>query len=177
MGDPRFRQRAIAMAFTTRRRAGAGGEPAHREIRLHALLEQLEIPAGDGADAWCWRAGRWSRGGASCCIHRLGGAGLDLRARSLGADGHVDVLRAIAEGRGPKRWLVALGYAGWGEGSWRTRCARTAGTPPTARWTCCGTCVGERWRGLDGEGIDVTRVAGGRAGLSAAGLELSRAPG
>jgi len=26
------------------------------------------------------------------------------------------VLRAIAEGRGPSRWLVALGYAGWGEG-------------------------------------------------------------
>jgi putative transcriptional regulator len=26
------------------------------------------------------------------------------------------VLRAIAEGRGPSRWLVALGYAGWAEG-------------------------------------------------------------
>jgi len=25
-------------------------------------------------------------------------------------------LRAIAEGRGPERWIVALGYAGWGEG-------------------------------------------------------------
>jgi putative transcriptional regulator len=30
--------------------------------------------------------------------------------------GTIDVLRAIAEGRGPKRWIVALGYAGWGEG-------------------------------------------------------------
>src|ERR1700712_1676938 len=28
----------------------------------------------------------------------------------------VDVLRAIAEGRGPERWLMALGYAGWGPG-------------------------------------------------------------
>jgi putative transcriptional regulator len=26
------------------------------------------------------------------------------------------VLRAIAEGRGPSRWLIALGYAGWGPG-------------------------------------------------------------
>jgi putative transcriptional regulator len=26
------------------------------------------------------------------------------------------VLRAIAEGRGPSRFVVALGYAGWGEG-------------------------------------------------------------
>ena len=30
--------------------------------------------------------------------------------------GTIDVLRAIAEGRGPKQWIVALGYAGWGEG-------------------------------------------------------------
>jgi putative transcriptional regulator len=28
----------------------------------------------------------------------------------------VDVLRAIAEGRGPSRWVVALGYAGWDGG-------------------------------------------------------------
>ena len=30
--------------------------------------------------------------------------------------GTIDVLKAIAEGRGPSRWLIALGYAGWGEG-------------------------------------------------------------
>ena len=30
--------------------------------------------------------------------------------------GTIDILRAIAEGRGPKRWIVSLGYAGWGEG-------------------------------------------------------------
>lgn len=28
----------------------------------------------------------------------------------------VDILRAIAEGRGPKKSLLALGYAGWGAG-------------------------------------------------------------
>jgi putative transcriptional regulator len=27
----------------------------------------------------------------------------------------LDVLRAISKGEGPDRWLVALGYAGWGE--------------------------------------------------------------
>ena len=30
--------------------------------------------------------------------------------------GTIDVLRAIAEGRGPSQWIAALGYAGWGEG-------------------------------------------------------------
>jgi putative transcriptional regulator len=28
----------------------------------------------------------------------------------------VDILRAIADGRGPRRSLLALGYAGWGPG-------------------------------------------------------------
>ncbi|HXC55345.1 MAG TPA: YqgE/AlgH family protein [Rhizomicrobium sp.] len=28
----------------------------------------------------------------------------------------VDMLRAIADGRGPSQWLMALGYAGWGPG-------------------------------------------------------------
>ncbi len=28
----------------------------------------------------------------------------------------VDMLRAIADGRGPSQWLLALGYAGWGPG-------------------------------------------------------------
>jgi putative transcriptional regulator len=36
--------------------------------------------------------------------------------RRWALSGTPDVLRAIAEGRGPSRWLVALGYAGWGEG-------------------------------------------------------------
>ena len=30
--------------------------------------------------------------------------------------GTIDVLKAIAAGKGPSRWLIALGYAGWGEG-------------------------------------------------------------
>src|SRR3546814_3357889 len=30
--------------------------------------------------------------------------------------GTIDVLRAIAGAAGPRHWIVALGYAGWGEG-------------------------------------------------------------
>ncbi len=30
--------------------------------------------------------------------------------------GTIDVLKAIAEGKGPSKWIVSLGYAGWGEG-------------------------------------------------------------
>ena len=30
--------------------------------------------------------------------------------------GTIDVLKAIAEGKGPSHWIAALGYAGWGDG-------------------------------------------------------------
>ncbi len=35
---------------------------------------------------------------------------------TLGLSTSQDILRAIAENRGPDSWLVALGYAGWGPG-------------------------------------------------------------
>ena len=38
----------------------------------------------------------------------------------------LDVLRDIAEGRGPKHSLFALGYAGWGEGQLETELAQGA---------------------------------------------------
>lgn len=33
-----------------------------------------------------------------------------------GLSGSLEILKAIAEGKGPSRYLVALGYAGWGAG-------------------------------------------------------------
>jgi putative transcriptional regulator len=58
----------------------------------------------------------------------------------------LDVLRAIAGGRGPARWLVALGYAGWSAGQLDAEMARHGWfgtqvpetllfeTPAEARW-------------------------------------------
>ena len=37
-------------------------------------------------------------------------------AAGISLTASVDILRAIVEGRGPKQSLLALGYAGWGEG-------------------------------------------------------------
>src|SRR3546814_16790746 len=57
-----------------------------------------------------------------------------------------DIWRAIGEGRGPSRWLVALGYAGWSPGQLEEELVRhgwhvTPGsdgllfeTPPAKRW-------------------------------------------
>lgn len=37
-----------------------------------------------------------------------------------------DILEAIAEDRGPEKWLVALGYAGWGAGQLEAEIQRNA---------------------------------------------------
>jgi len=37
-----------------------------------------------------------------------------------------DVLEAVAEGKGPRRLLMALGYAGWGEGQLEEELAANA---------------------------------------------------
>ena len=72
----------------------------------------------------------------------------------------MDVLRAIAEGRGPSKWLVALGYAGWGAGQlegemrqhgWYAAQGRSEilfETPVNARWPAT-------WRA---EGIDPSHL-------------------
>ena len=52
---------------------------------------------------------------------------------SLGITTSRDVLQAIAEQRGPDRYLVTLGYAGWSPGNWNARLWRTPGC--TARPT------------------------------------------
>ena len=66
----------------------------------------------------------------------------------------LDILRAIAEGRGPKHALYALGYAGWGAGQVESEfqfngwihCQADAdlvfGTNPQAKWSAALSRLG-----------------------------------
>lgn len=51
-------------------------------------------------------------------LHSLDWAGQDMVQvnQQWGLSGSLDILKAIAQQRGPSRYLVALGYAGWGPG-------------------------------------------------------------
>lgn len=51
-------------------------------------------------------------------LHSLDWAGQDMVQvnQQWGLSGSLDILKAIAQQRGPSRYLVALGYAGWGAG-------------------------------------------------------------
>ena len=118
IGDPRFERAVIAMC--SHDEGGAMGIGIGRivpRIGLHGMLRQFEIDTDGIPD---------------CAIH-LGGPcevqrGFLLHSRDWSGPGTVDVagkwalsasieaLKAIGRDNGPKRWLVALGYAGWGEG-------------------------------------------------------------
>lgn len=118
IGDPRFEKAVIAVCMHDERGAlGIGIGRLAPRLGFHALLDQFDIPAGESPDAPVHLGGPVDpqRG---FVLHSLDWGGQD----TMEVDGRfaltntIDVLRAVAEGRGPSRWLAALGYAGWGEG-------------------------------------------------------------
>ncbi len=116
-------------------------------IGIRGLLEQLGIEPGEAPDGPVLHGGPVEPG-RGFVLHSDDWGGQDtIQVAGIGAlTGTIDVLKAIAEGRGPSRYLVALGYAGWGEGQldeemgrpgWFTTDGSEAllfATPTEARW-------------------------------------------
>ena len=118
MGDPRFHRAVIAMMVHDSDGAlGIGLGRVRPGLGLHALLEDLEIEPGQAPDCAVLDGGpvEPQRG---FVLHNPDWDGPDtiLAGELCALSASLEVLRAIAEGRGPSRFLVALGYAGWGEG-------------------------------------------------------------
>lgn len=118
IGDPRFGRSVVAMCAHDDQ--GALGIDIGSEIgglTLHELLATFDIDGGAIPDVPVLRGGPVEprRG---FVLHSLDWDGQEmLRVGDLwGLSGSLDVLKAIAEQRGPSRYLVALGYAGWGPG-------------------------------------------------------------
>ena len=116
IGDPRFERAVIALCAHDENGAlGIGIGRIAPRVGFHMLLEQFEIDPGDAPDAPVHVGGpvEPQRG---FVLHSLDWGGQDTIevAGHWALSGTIDVLRAIAEGKGPRRWLVALGYAGWG---------------------------------------------------------------
>jgi putative transcriptional regulator len=118
IGDPRFEKAVVAMCAHDEQGAlGVGIDRILPGITLHHLLEQLEIDPGFAPDCGIHVGGpvEQQRG---FVLHSLDWVGEDslIVEQRWALTSTLDVLRAIAAGTGPARWLVALGYAGWGEG-------------------------------------------------------------
>ena len=118
MTDPRFRRAVIALCLHDAEGAlGIGIGHVLGDLSFHKLLEQVEIEPGDAPDVSVHWGGpvEPSRG---FVLHSTDWGGQDtiLVGMKWAFTGTLDVLRAIGEGKGPRQWLVAMGYAGWGAG-------------------------------------------------------------
>ena len=122
MGDPRFERAVIAICVHDEHGAvGIGIGHQRAGTRLRALMGQLGLDPGLAPDAPVHHGGPVEPG-RGFVLHSADWGGQDTIAvagpdlNSFAMTGTIDVLRAIADGRGPSRFIVALGYAGWGEG-------------------------------------------------------------
>jgi putative transcriptional regulator len=122
MADPRFERAVIALCVHDENGAiGIGIGHKRAGISFRGLLKQLEIDPGQAPDGAVHHGGPVEPG-RGFVLHSTDWGGQDTLHVTTGEQsifamtGTIDVLRAIAEGRGPKKWIAALGYAGWGEG-------------------------------------------------------------
>jgi len=118
IGDPRFEKAVIAMCVHDEGGAlGIGLGRIVPRIGFHSLLRQLDIAPGVAPDVAIHLGGpvEPQRG---FLLHTLDWGGQDSVqvGERWALTATLDILRAIAEGKGPSRWVAALGYAGWGEG-------------------------------------------------------------
>ncbi|MBA3676210.1 MAG: YqgE/AlgH family protein [Sphingosinicella sp.] len=158
IGDPRFEKAVIAMCVHDE--AGALGIGLGRlvpRIGLHSLLNQLDIAPGLAPDVPIHLGGpvEPQRG---FILHSLDWGGQDSVQVSdrwtLSAT--LDILRAIAEGKGPSRWVVALGYAGWGAGQLEQEmCGNGWFATPGSEALLYDCDVDSRWAtAFQGAGVD-----------------------
>ncbi len=164
IGDPRFERAVIAMcAHDSEGALGIGIGETIEGLGLHDLLKQFEIDPGVAPDAAVHFGGPVEpRRGFVLHSPDWGGQDtIDVGGR-WALSGTIDVLRSIAEGTGPGRWIVALGYAGWAEGQLDEEMTRhgwfsTAATPGLIY----EVDAEDRWEvGFAAAGIDPRLLAG-----------------
>jgi putative transcriptional regulator len=164
--DPNFSRTVTYVCEHTEQ--GAMGIVINRpmEIRLGEVLAQLEIASSDQPtlDALVFLGGpvQPDRG----FVLHSGGEGFDSTLSitpEISVTTSRDVLEAIADGRGPDRKLIALGYAGWGGGqleeemsanSWLSGPADEEiifSLPADARWQAAARLLGVDLNLLSGE--------------------------
>lgn len=158
MSDPRFSRAVIAMCAHDADGAmgiGIGAEIA--DLGVHEILAQFDIDIGRSPNAPVYFGGPVEPG-RGFVLHSRDWGGQDTIdvAGKWSLSGTLDVLRAIAEGRGPAKWSIALGYAGWGEGQLDAELTRHGWLPVDGDETLIfDTPADRRWeRACKASGLD-----------------------
>jgi putative transcriptional regulator len=120
MGDPRFEQSVVLICAHSDE--GAMGLIVNKptgEVALSDMLEQLSIDHGPESRQLDVSFGGPVEQTRGFVLHSLDYVSNvnTLKVQSVfGLTATLDILEALAKGRGPERALVAIGYAGWGPG-------------------------------------------------------------
>jgi putative transcriptional regulator len=162
MADPRFERAVIAVCVHDENGAvGVGIGHKRAGLRFRGLLNQLGIDPGEAPDSAVHHGGPVEPG-RGFILHSTDWGGQDtlhvtgLNGELCAMTGTIDVLKAIAEGRGPSKWVASLGYAGWGEAQLEEEMTRhgwfaAEGSPAIL----FDTPTGERWAAaFKSQGVD-----------------------
>jgi len=127
LGDPRFAHTVIYMIDHSAK--GAMGLIINRSYGvgpLDKLLKGFGIKAGHKGKTIRLYYGGPVDPGVGFVLHSTDykGPGTRVVTKEVAITTRLDVLKAIAEGGGPKHSLFALGYAGWGPGQLEHELAR-----------------------------------------------------
>ena len=167
MADARFERAVIAMCMHDQNGAiGIGIGHKRAGISFRGLLRQLDIDPGAAPDCAVHHGGPVEPG-RGFVLHSSDWDGEDSvkvdgpNGEIFAMTGTIDVLRAIAEGKGPSRWIVALGYAGWDEGQLDEEMTRHGWFAARAEsGILFDTPTDERWAAaFKAEGIDPRLLA------------------
>ena len=123
IGDPRFERAVIAICVHDDDGAlGIMVNRPHPTMTVRDLMAQLDIAPGATPASARVMIGGPVEPGRGFVLHSpdFGGQGTihvgSLGGTRWGLTSTIDVLHAIADGKGPRRWLASLGYTGWGAG-------------------------------------------------------------
>jgi putative transcriptional regulator len=165
MQDERFDHSVIALCVHDEN--GALGIALGEELEgvgLRELFASFDIDAGHLEDRPVLRGGPVEprRG---FVLHSLDWSGQDMLrvGPHWGLSGSLDILKAIAAGTGPSRYLVALGYAGWGAGQLEQEMAGDSWFLADGDASLLfDTPTPRRWAGaFAAAGVDSTHLVGG----------------
>lgn len=164
MGDPRFVKSVILICTHTE--DGAMGLAVNRPIdhlTFSQLLHQLNIDV-PGRDDIPIHAGGPVETGRGFVLHSPDysqDTTLFINNGTVGLSATVDILKALARGKGPRNHLLALGYAGWGKGQLEHEIGRNSWlTVDSSDQLIFSVPPGEKWpRAMAEIGVDVAKLS------------------
>ena len=168
IGDPRFDHAIIALISHDAEGAMGIAIGQTGDFAVSEVLDQADMPGMISPDPMVMIGGPVEpQRGLVVHSRDWGGQGTIDVAGKFAVSGSLDVLRAISTGKGPARWLLAMGYAGWGPGQLEGEIAADAWHVTDLDQDILFEIAPEsRWRAtMARDGIDPARIAvrGGRA--------------